>query len=124
TRRPADAGAPADDELHDLIESLGDPILILAGNRVVRANAAARHLLGGHILGQNVRLALRHPDAARRLTNDTAEPVMLVGLGGRDAHWEMQVAPMGGDRRLVHLVDRTRSIAADRMRVDFVANAS
>src|SRR3546814_15172502 len=36
----------------------------------------------------------------------------------------MQVAAMGSDRRLVHLVDRTRSAAAEKMRVDFVANAS
>src|SRR3546814_18120448 len=36
----------------------------------------------------------------------------------------MQVAAMGSDRRLVHLVDRTRSAAAETMRVDFVANAS
>jgi two-component system phosphate regulon sensor histidine kinase PhoR len=116
--------APADDEIRHLIESLGDPILILAGTRVVRANAAAQHLLGTHVLGQDVRLALRHPDAARRLAEDTSEPAMLVGLGARDSHWEMQVAPMGRDRRLVHLVDRTRSVAADRMRADFVANAS
>ena len=118
------ADRPTHDEVHDLIASLGDPLLILAGTRVVRANAAALRLLGAHVLGQDVRLALRHPDAARRVADDTTEPVMLAGLGTRDAHWEMQVAPMGRDRRLIHLVDRTHSIAADRMRVDFVANAS
>src|SRR3546814_7752950 len=36
----------------------------------------------------------------------------------------MHVAAMGSDRRLVHLVDHTRSAAAEKMRVDFVANAS
>ncbi len=124
TPRNAANDTPADDEVQALIESLGDPILILAGTRVVRANAAARSLFGAHVLGQDVRLALRHPDAARRLAVDTGEPVMLVGLGARDAHWEMQIAPMGRDGRLVHLVERTRSVAAERMRVDFVANAS
>src|SRR3546814_4284386 len=85
-----------------------------------------RALLGAHVLGQDVRLAVRHPDAARRLgeSSDSGEPVTLIGLGRRDSHWQMQVAAMGSDRRLVHLVDRTRSAAAEKMRVDFVANAS
>ncbi|MCM8730294.1 ATP-binding protein [Hephaestia sp. GCM10023244] len=124
----APGGREARDPVDDLIEALTDPILVLAGNHVVRANGAARALLGAHILGQDVRLALRHPDAARRLgESDDAgerEPVMLIGLGHREAHWQMQVAAIRHDRRLVHLVDRTRSAAAEKMRVDFVANAS
>ncbi|HVI98507.1 MAG TPA: ATP-binding protein [Sphingomonas sp.] len=119
-----DGEGDARDAVGDLIEALADPILVLAGNHVVRANTAARALLGAHVLGQDVRLAIRHPDAARRLGEGDGEPVMLIGLGRRDSHWQMQVAAMGKDRRLVHLVDRTRSAVAEKMRVDFVANAS
>src|SRR3546814_3562843 len=123
---PIDGDGEDRDAVNDLIEALDDPILVLAGNHVVRANTAARALLGAHVLGQDVRLAVRHPDAARRLgeSSDSGEPVTLIGLGRRDSHWQMQVAAMGSDRRLVHLVDRTRSAAAEKMRVDFVANAS
>src|SRR3546814_3012969 len=73
--------------VNDLIEALDDPILVLAGNHVVRANTAARALLGAHVLGQDVRLAVRHPDAARRLgeSSDSGEPVTLLGLGRRDS---------------------------------------
>src|SRR3546814_1240816 len=44
------------------------PLLIVANDRVPRANRAAPRLLGSQILGVDVRLALRHPSAAVRLT--------------------------------------------------------
>jgi two-component system phosphate regulon sensor histidine kinase PhoR len=102
-------------------------VLVIASNRVRLANRAARALLGQHILGEDVRLAIRHPAAAERLL-DPAEgasdgPIHLVGLGARDQRWEMRVRD-AGERRIVHLTDRTGSYAADKMRVDFVANAS
>jgi two-component system phosphate regulon sensor histidine kinase PhoR len=45
-------------------------------------------------------------------------------LAGRDALWEMRVAALEENGRVVHLSDRSGSAAAERMRVDFVANAS
>ncbi|KQN37388.1 ATPase [Sphingomonas sp. Leaf407] len=110
----------------DVIDAVDEPILIVAGGAVVAANPAARALLGAHIVGGDVRLAIRHPAAAERLfgERDDAEPVSLVGLGARDQSWEMRLRPIGEGRRLVHLVDRTGNRATERMRVDFVANAS
>jgi two-component system phosphate regulon sensor histidine kinase PhoR len=84
-------------------------------------------LLGEHILGEDVRVAIRHPAAADRLLNPedaSGAPIQLVGLGARDQHWEMRVRSLPGGHRIVHLGDRTESHAADRIRVDFVANAS
>lgn len=111
----------------DIIEAIGEPLLLVAESRVQAANASARALLGAHILGEDVRVAIRHPAAAERLMNPQAEsggPVHLVGLGTRDQRWEMRVRELADGCRLVHLVDRTGSYAAERMRVDFVANAS
>lgn len=112
----------------DLIEAIFEPVLIVADTRVAHANRAARGLLGQHILGQDVRLAIRHPAAAERLLDPEdampGAPVHLVGLGTRDQHWEMRMRSFAGGTRVVHLTDRTGSHAAERMRVDFVANAS
>lgn len=119
--------APAADSIADAIEGIFEPVLLVADNRVIAANQAARTLLGAHILGEDVRVAIRHPAAAERLLNSddaSGTPIQLVGLGARDQHWEMRVRTLPGGHRVVHLGDRTGSHAADRIRVDFVANAS
>lgn len=113
--------------IDELIEAIVEPILIVAAGRVAHANQPARALLGGHIIGEDVRLAIRHPAAADRLTNRSpvpSAPINLVGLGTLDQRWEMRVTNMSDGRRVVHLIDQTGSYAAERMRVDFVANAS
>lgn len=112
----------------EVIDAVGDPLVVVGDGRIVAANRAARKLLGEHIVGEDARVAIRHPAAAERLvarsdSGDSA-PIELVGLGGRDTRWSMTVAPLPGDRRLVHLVDRSAGHAAEKMRVDFVANAS
>lgn len=111
-----------------LIEAFGDPVLIVDDGRIEEANVAARKLLGEHIVGEDVRVAIRHPAAADRLISrqelpDT-RPIELAGVGGRDNRWQMNMARLSGGRALVHLVDRSEGHATERMRVDFVANAS
>ena len=124
---PEPVPGPSEPPLGDVIEVIAEPVLVIAGNRVISANRAARTLLGQHILGEDVRIAIRHPAAAERLLNPAeatpGAPIHLVGLGTRDQRWEMRVRDMG-NRRVVHLTDRTGSYATERMRVDFVANAS
>ncbi|RDE07001.1 ATP-binding protein [Sphingomonas aracearum] len=121
------AGAPAAPiGMDELIEAVGQPMLIVANGRVQHANQSACALLGQHIVGEDVRLAIRHPGAAERLA--TGEPfdgtVDLVGLGALDQRWQMKISTAAGGQKIVHLVDQTGSYAAERMRVDFVANAS
>jgi two-component system, OmpR family, phosphate regulon sensor histidine kinase PhoR len=118
---------PAEPAIGDVIQAVAEPLLVIAGNRVEAANVPARELLGQHILGEDVRVAIRHPAAAERLMNPeeaAGAPIYLVGLGTREQRWEMRVHPLGAGRSVVHLIDRTGSYAAERMRVDFVANAS
>ncbi|OYY89499.1 MAG: ATPase [Sphingomonas sp. 28-66-16] len=125
----ADRATPGNQsvDISEVIEAIIEPIVIVADGRVAHANRAAQALLGGHILGEDVRLAIRHPAAAERLTagrDGAGGPINLVGLGTLDQRWEMRVTGLADGRRVVHLIDQTGSYAAERMRVDFVANAS
>ncbi len=116
---PAAPPAPAPEpRIGEVIEAIAEPVLVIRGNRVESANRAAQALLGHHILGEDVRLAIRHPAAAERLLNPgeaiPGAPVHLVGLGTRDQRWEMRVRTIG-DRRIVHLIDRTGSYTSERI---------
>jgi two-component system, OmpR family, phosphate regulon sensor histidine kinase PhoR len=111
--------------VQSVIEAISDPVLITRDNRVFVANGRAIALLGAHIPGGDVRLALRHPAALDRLANaEDGAPVYLVGLGQRDMHWEMRLSTLDDGSRVIHLIDRTFRYVAERARVDFVANAS
>lgn len=123
--------APNDDDEYeaaaqDLMELVEHPFLVVdARKRVELANSAALKLLGEHIVGQNVRLALRNPAAAALLTAG-APPgtrIELLDLGGPEQRWELLADPLG-HKQVVRIVDRTPLRAAEKMRVDFVANAS
>ncbi|NII56991.1 ATP-binding protein [Sphingomonas aerolata] len=122
---PAPVNPAILDETLDLIV---EPVLLVRDGRVVLANRAARALLGEHIIGDDARVAIRHPAAAEALSSPAAlgetPPIELVGLGTRDQRWEMRVGELSDGQRIVHLIDQTGNYAAERMRVDFVANAS
>ncbi len=117
-----------DPQLQPLLDALSDAVLIVENARVTNANSAALQLLGGGIIGQNVRIAFRHAGAIERLSDPDAQhdgrPIQLVGIGLRDQKWEMRIRSLGATQKLVYLADRTSAQAAEKMRVDFVANAS
>lgn len=130
---PLTAEPPPDESLfptlEEMMNAIDDPNLLIVGRRVVRASPAAQNLLGTHIVGEDVRLAIRHPAAAERLTNEdaTAESrvaMELVGIGERERPWELIIHELKGNARFVRLVDRSSAHAAEKMRADFVANAS
>jgi two-component system phosphate regulon sensor histidine kinase PhoR len=120
---PDSKPAPAD-PTGRLIEALAEPLLVLDGFHISHANQAARTLLGEHIVGDYVRLALRHPAASGILSGDADGPVALTGLGGHERLWELTAGTIGPSKRLLRLTDRSGQRAAEQMRVDFVANAS
>jgi two-component system phosphate regulon sensor histidine kinase PhoR len=123
---PADEHEPA--LIADALEAIAEPVLVVREGLVAVANAAARQLLGAHIVGEDARVAIRHPGAAEYLAAEVGarpgRPVDLVGLGTLDQRWQMRAARIAPGTRLVHLVNQTGHYAAERMRVDFVANAS
>jgi two-component system phosphate regulon sensor histidine kinase PhoR len=113
----------------DLVAAFQEPLLLVRDRRVAIANQAARDLLGSHIEGSDVRLAIRHPAAAPHLAGDGEAgdgPVRieLMGLGELGRPWELIITPLPDGCRLVRLADQSQQRAAEQMRVDFVANAS
>ena len=126
---PTEADGPVPD-LAEILESVDEPMLLVRDRRVRATNKAARALLGDHIEGTDVRLALRHPAAAERLTGDlpaeqaAATRTELVGLGGQERQWSMRVNRLSDGSRLVRLTDLSQTRAAEQMRADFIANAS
>ena len=122
-RAPApEASEPAGADLAQVLDAIEDPLLIVRDRRVALANAAARAVLGAHIEGADVRLAIRHPTAAERLGDDGSTE--LVGLGDAERRWEMSTTRLPDGNRLVRLADRSAAHASEQMRTDFVANAS
>ncbi len=130
----ADQDAPAErqirsaDEFAILIEAMPNPLLLVERGRVAQCNAAALALLGAHIRGQDVRLAVRHPaaiDLMKRARPETgAARVDVAGIRAPEQLWELTVHPLSEQRQLVLLADQSERQAAEKARVDFVANAS
>ena len=115
-------------QLQAFIDASADAILMVESARVTAANQVALRLLGGNIVGQNVRMAFRHAGAIERLSDPDAQhsghPIRLAGIGQKNQLWDMRIQTMGPAQKIVHLADRSGTQAAEKMRVDFVANAS
>lgn len=107
-----------------LLERLHVPALLIRAEQVAFANIAAVELLGGHILGQDVRIALRHPEAVALLTEDRDGSVRLDGLSVPGSIWSMASHRLADGTRLVTLDDLSVRVSVARAHADFVANAS
>ena len=108
-----------------LLDSADEPSLVVDRGRVVAINRAYEAIWPG-AEGNDVRFAIRHPDALELILGpaNAAGQRELVGLDGTDRPWRMVVAPLLGTLKLVRLVDMSATRSAERMRTDFVANAS
>ena len=122
------ASITSNPQLQAFIDASTDAILMVENARVTAANVVALRLLGSNIVGQNVRMAFRHAGAIERLSDPDAQhsghPIKLTGIGQKNQLWEMRIQMMGPGQKIVHLADRSGTQAAEKMRVDFVANAS
>ncbi|BDG75021.1 ATP-binding protein [Roseomonas fluvialis] len=126
-----------------ILEALPDPLLVLSADRTaLRANRAAREMLGGRQGTDSRNATTAPPDAAALLRHPAlAEALDQAMASGEPAVADLvlpvpvmrdvavQVIPMDppladGGRVIVLLSDRTRERAVERMRADFVANAS
>ncbi|UAJ09531.1 ATP-binding protein [Glacieibacterium megasporae] len=115
------------------VDAIGDPALLVGGDlRVISANAAARGLFGERIVADDLRLVLRHPAVldAVRAAPSAAAPIEreVTGLGNNNGAFRVRVAQAGVDgpgvRLFLTFVDITQARLTERMRVDFIANAS
>ena len=112
------------ESIRSILDALSEPALLVERGRVQMANSAATGLLGGSIEGRDIRLVIRHPEALERLFEGRAGDFDVSGIGEVERPWTLSVRALDSGAMLVRLVDRTATVAAERMRVDFVANAS
>lgn len=108
----------------NLLEHLQTPAMIVARRLVTFANTAAKELLGAHIVGQDVRIAIRDPVAIDLILADTGGVANVPGLSIGGSVWEIDSAVLGPNERLVSLYDRSVQSSVARAHADFVANAS
>ena len=106
------------------LEALDEPAMLVEDGIVRFANDAARQLLGTIIEGGDVRLAIRHPQALAHILPGIPGDVDITGIGRFGQPWTLVLRKIGERSLLIRLIDRSATIAAEKMRVDFVANAS
>ncbi len=111
-------------DIRPLLEAIDEPAMVLDGQLVRLANAAARALLGEMIEGGDVRLAIRNPQALEHILPGKPGDVDITGIGRLGRPWTLSIRRIDGSSLLLRLIDRSTQIAAEKMRVDFVANAS
>jgi len=107
-----------------LLEHLRTPALIVAKGQVTFANSAARKLLGFHVVGQDVRIAIRDPDAVSVILGERGGTAQVRGLSVGGSVWEVDCRDLGAGERLVTLYDLSVQVSVARAHADFVANAS
>lgn len=110
--------------VRDLIEHSGLPMVLLDGNRIIIANAAAREVMGAHVLGQDARVAFRHPAAVDLLARPEGGSETIHGLTGPRSNWQVSRQPIDERYSLIELINRTAEADISRAHTDFVANAS
>jgi two-component system phosphate regulon sensor histidine kinase PhoR len=115
-------------EVRESTGALKDAGIILnAENEIVWFNAAATRLLGLNPptdIGNRLDNLLRHPDFVAYLAKPTSEPVTVPSPIEESGMLTAQIVPYGKDQRLAIIRDITRETKLERMRRDFVANAS
>jgi two-component system phosphate regulon sensor histidine kinase PhoR len=114
----------ARDVMREVIEPLDLPLVLFDRERIIAANAAARTALGAHIVNQDARIALRHPEAVRLLDLPDGGSVTIRGLTGGRSLWQLTRQRIDERHWVIELNDRTIESDIGRAHTDFVANAS
>jgi two-component system phosphate regulon sensor histidine kinase PhoR len=122
SERP-DLDAIARNAMEATVESLSIPMILTDETRIRAANAAARAVLGKHLVGQDTRIALRHPDAIRLLDQPDGATVTVPALTVSDSVWHLTRHGIDGRYRVIEMRDRTAEADVSRAHTDFVANA-
>ena len=116
--------ARSDNMTRALLDALDDPAMIVESGIVRAANASARELVGEDIEDSDVRLAIRQPQALEFVLAGVPGDMDFTGVGAVGRPWRLALRTLPGGAVLVRLIDRSPAVAAEKLRVDFVANAS
>jgi two-component system, OmpR family, phosphate regulon sensor histidine kinase PhoR len=107
-----------------VLDHIDVPSLLVSGDQVSYGNSAATALLGSHIIGENVRIALRNPAAIALINSPKSGRITLHGLSVAGSVWEMACHVLDDEVRLITLTDTSGQASVARAHADFVANAS
>ena len=110
--------------VRSLIEALEEPALIVERAIVVLANASARALLGSRVEGRDIRFAIRHPQALEHILGGRSGDFEATGIAEPGRPWRLTIRALYDGSAFVRMFDTADIVAAERIRVDFVANAS
>ncbi|WP_374410840.1 sensor histidine kinase [Novosphingobium colocasiae] len=113
----------ATDGVH-LLEHIKTPAMVVSRGQVRFANSAATALLGAHIIGQDVRIAIRDPKAVAAILSEEGGTARISGLAVGGSLWEVDCRVLGDGSRLVSLYDLSERVSVAKSHADFVANAS
>lgn len=119
-------------QLAPLLEALPDPALLIdREGRIAGSNAAARRQLQFEASGLRLSAILRNPellDAAQAAASDGVSRTVAYEVSAPvEEHFKTYVAPISWGRdagALMVFHDQTAMMATERMRADFLANAS
>lgn len=117
------------DEIRASTKAFPDGGVILTKDfEIVRCNKTARQMLGlkkKRDRGTRIDNLIRHPDFVQYLqTGSKKESVEIPAPSGADRWLSCRVLPYGADQKLMLVRDITQSVMNEKMRRDFVANAS
>ncbi|MFC0202679.1 sensor histidine kinase [Novosphingobium soli] len=107
-----------------LLEHLQTPAMMVSRGLVRFANTAAKALLGAHIVGQDVRIAIRDPRAVAAILSEDGGAARVKGLSTGGSVWEVDCRVVGPQERIVSLYDLSERVSVAKSHADFVANAS
>ncbi len=108
----------------NLLEHIQTPAMVVSRGQVSFANPGAKALLGAHIVGQDVRIAIRDPRAVAVILGEGGGNAKIGGLSVGGSVWEVDCKVIGVGERLVTLYDLSVQVSTARAHADFVANAS
>ena len=100
------------------------PRWCVEGSIVRVANAPARHLLGERIEGRDIRLAIRHPQALELILAHRSGEIDATGIVEPGRSWRLSIRRLWPNARWCDSKTGRMPVSAEKMRVDFVANAS
>ena len=112
------------DSMRDLIENSATPVLVTDKNTIAIANAAARRVMGRHMLGQDARVTFRQPEAIALLNSNRNGRAIVRGLVRRQDIWEINRQAVDEQMAVIELINQTAEADISRAHTDFVANAS
>lgn len=123
TRKPTPSPFTRD-SMGGLIELSGTPFLLEESGKITIANRQARKIFGEHIIGQDLRVTFRQPEAISFLTAGKDGSTIVHGMVRRRDIWQLNRQSLSDGLALIELINKTAEADISRAHTDFVANAS